>query len=174
MVNKKTVPRAKKLNSYHRILLSTLIASAVFISVFTVPCYPQMMQGIGRYGASFLQISPSARQVAMGDAFSGLQMMSTCCVTTSEAWDMLPNQCWELISITGLMIANRGLSVWHSQRFTEYLDSILPISMKERLSNLILFLIDLEQKLAVKMSGLPWVMALTLRFFKDKFLLVAP
>lgn len=72
MVNKKIVPRAKKIKSYHGILLSTLIVSLLFISAFTIPCYSQTMQGIGRYGASFLQISPSARQVAMGDAFTGL------------------------------------------------------------------------------------------------------
>ena len=34
--------------------------------------YSQTYNGIGKYGASFLQISSSARQVAMGDAFTGL------------------------------------------------------------------------------------------------------
>ncbi len=72
MVNKKIVPRAKKLTSYHNILLSILIASLLFLPILTVPCFSQTMQGIVRYGASFLQISPSARQVAMGDAFTGL------------------------------------------------------------------------------------------------------
>ncbi len=32
----------------------------------------QSMKGVGKYGASFLQVSASARQVAMGDAFTGL------------------------------------------------------------------------------------------------------
>ena len=34
--------------------------------------YSQTTNGIGKYGASFLQISSSARQVAMGEAFTGL------------------------------------------------------------------------------------------------------
>jgi len=34
--------------------------------------FAQSMKGVGRYGASFLQVSAAARQVAMGDAFTGL------------------------------------------------------------------------------------------------------
>jgi len=53
-------------------LLSILLTVLFFMSVLTMPAYPQTMNGIGKYGASFLQISSFARQVAMGDAFTGL------------------------------------------------------------------------------------------------------
>ena len=57
-----------KATSLLRILLTVLF----FMSILTMPAYPQTMNGIGKYGASFLQISSYTRQVAMGDAFTGL------------------------------------------------------------------------------------------------------
>jgi len=47
----------------------------IFLSISlmaTLPSYSQSIKGVGKYSASFLQISSSARQVAMGDAFTGL------------------------------------------------------------------------------------------------------
>ncbi len=62
----------RKVNGFPFRVVSVIIAFSWIASVFISPCYSQVMKGIGKYGASFLQISPSARQVAMGDAFSGL------------------------------------------------------------------------------------------------------
>ncbi len=53
-------------------LLGTLVAFLCMILALITPTHSQTMKGIGKYGASFLQISSSARQVAMGDAFTGL------------------------------------------------------------------------------------------------------
>jgi len=52
--------------------LTIFIGLLWITSVSIIPSYSQSMKGIGKYGASFLQISPAARQVAMGEAFTGL------------------------------------------------------------------------------------------------------
>jgi len=44
----------------------------VVMLCFAISAYSQDSKGIGKYGAAFLQISPSARQVGMGEAFTGL------------------------------------------------------------------------------------------------------
>lgn len=44
----------------------------VILLAMAMPCHAQSTKGLGKYGASFLQISTSARQVGMGDAFTGL------------------------------------------------------------------------------------------------------
>ncbi len=48
------------------------VALMLLLFVSQMPIFAQTGNGIGKYGASFLQISSSARQVAMGDAFTGL------------------------------------------------------------------------------------------------------
>ena len=53
--------------SLGRIIILLVISFAV-----ALPCHGQSTKGLGKYGASFLQISTSARQVGMGDAFTGL------------------------------------------------------------------------------------------------------
>ena len=44
----------------------------LFAFVAAIPLHAQNGTGLGKYGASFLQISSSARQVAMGEAFTGI------------------------------------------------------------------------------------------------------
>lgn len=44
----------------------------LFTVLFASALYSQSTRGISRHGAAFLGISPHARQVAMGDAFTGL------------------------------------------------------------------------------------------------------
>ena len=61
-----------KANHFSFKAVSVIIAFSWLALILTIPSYSQMMKGVGKYGASFLQISPSARQVAMGDAFTGL------------------------------------------------------------------------------------------------------
>lgn len=72
MITYKSEMGKKTLLSKRDNLIHYFIISLLLISIPTIPSYSQTMKGIGRYGASFLQISASARQVAMGDAFSGL------------------------------------------------------------------------------------------------------
>jgi outer membrane protein OmpA-like peptidoglycan-associated protein len=69
MIRYKNIARANRFSSR---VVSVIIAFLWIASVLTTPGFSQEMKGIGKYGASFLQISPSARQVAMGDAFTGL------------------------------------------------------------------------------------------------------
>ncbi len=72
MINDNHIPQPKKFSSHRNSLLSILITGALCISVLSEPSFSQSTSGIGKYGASFMQVSPSARQVAMGDAFTGL------------------------------------------------------------------------------------------------------
>lgn len=72
MMNDNNIPQLKKFEMCRNSLLSILIPAVLLISVLTAPLFSQSMRGIGKYGASFMQISPFARQVAMGDAFTGL------------------------------------------------------------------------------------------------------
>jgi outer membrane protein OmpA-like peptidoglycan-associated protein len=69
MIHHKNIATANHISSR---VIGVIIAFLWIASVLTTPGYSQEMKGIGKYGASFLQISPSARQVAMGDAFTGL------------------------------------------------------------------------------------------------------
>jgi len=59
----------KKINSFFKFWV---IALLYFIFSLEAALIAQTSNGVGKYGASFLQVSSSARQVAMGDAFSGL------------------------------------------------------------------------------------------------------
>jgi len=54
------------------ILLTVMVAGLFLGWGFSAASYGQVAKGIGKYGATFLQISSSARQVAMADAFTGL------------------------------------------------------------------------------------------------------
>ncbi|MCI0495167.1 PorV/PorQ family protein [candidate division KSB1 bacterium] len=53
-------------------ILGKFIIVLVVTVAIALPCHAQSTKGLGKYGASFLQISTSARQVGMGDAFTGL------------------------------------------------------------------------------------------------------
>ncbi len=71
MINYKGTAEIKHL-SFHKNILGILLILLSITSALVTHSYTQTMKGIGKYGASFLQISASARQVAMGDAFTGL------------------------------------------------------------------------------------------------------
>ncbi|MBC8185073.1 PorV/PorQ family protein [candidate division KSB1 bacterium] len=53
-------------------LLLNSIFTLLCIFGFVTTSYSQASNGIGKYGASFLQIANSARQVGLGEAFTGL------------------------------------------------------------------------------------------------------
>lgn len=67
MKDKQTLKPVKFCFQHHYITLSIMIMFGLFSNAQS-----QTSNGIGRYGALFLQISSSARQVAMGEAFTGL------------------------------------------------------------------------------------------------------
>lgn len=72
MINDNQIPQPRQLAMLRSWVWSILILTALFGSVLTIPSFSQSTSGIGKYGASFMQISPSAREAAMGDAFTGL------------------------------------------------------------------------------------------------------
>lgn len=72
MINNITsVEAAGQDGSHHPIKYMSIILLLV-VPLLAFAGYAQQTQGIGKYGASFLQISPTARQVGMGEAFTGL------------------------------------------------------------------------------------------------------
>ena len=72
MIRHKNNPRGK-IFSFHRESLCILLIIFLWMTLAAIRSgRSQTVSGIGKYGAPFLQISSSARQVAMGDAFSGL------------------------------------------------------------------------------------------------------
>ena len=70
MMNNRKITRTKFSPSRNGQFIS--IVTILLIGCLAVSSYGQTMKGIGKYGASFLQISSSARPVAMGEAFTGL------------------------------------------------------------------------------------------------------
>ena len=59
-------------HTYRRYLIRINLILVMFIFGYFSDIYSQSSKGFGKYGASFLQISSSARQVGMGEAFTGL------------------------------------------------------------------------------------------------------
>ena len=59
-------------NKFHRISVFIFTYPLILISLVCLSINAQAATGVGKYGASFLQIKSGARQVAMGQAFTAL------------------------------------------------------------------------------------------------------
>jgi len=71
MIKKNRTFRIKKRYASGNLLLNSIF-SLLWILGLVITSFSQTTNGIGKYGASFLQIANSARQVGMGEAFTGL------------------------------------------------------------------------------------------------------